>query len=139
MSPPDSNGGSDVTDIATHRKILPKSSGPVSTHPVAATPAAAVVSFNRQELQKILNVYGRKVASGDWRDYAIDFTPNKAIFSIYRRASEVPLFRVEKDPKLAQKQGAYSVIAATGLILKRGHELERVLAVLDRPIKLVYG
>ncbi len=139
MSPPDSNGGSDVTDIATHRKILPKSSAPVSTHPVAATPAAAVVSFNRQELQKILNVYGRKVASGDWRDYAIDFTPNKAIFSIYRRASEVPLFRVEKDPKLAQKQGAYSVITATGLILKRGHELERVLAVLDRPIKLVYG
>ena len=91
------------------------------------------------ELQRILDLYGRMVAAGEWRDYAIDFTPHKAIFSIYRRSSEVPLFRIEKDPKLAQKQGAYSVITPTGLILKRGHDLSRVLAVLDRPVKLIYG
>lgn len=91
------------------------------------------VSFDRRELQAILNLYGRKVAEGEWRDYAIDFTPDKAVFSIYRRTSEVPLYRIEKDPKLARKQGAYAVMASTGLILKRGPELERVLRVLDKP------
>jgi hypothetical protein len=73
------------------------------------------------------------VAAGEWRDYAIDFMPEKAVFSIFRRTSEVPLYRIEKDPKLAKKQGAYSVIVSTGLILKRGHELARVLRVLDKP------
>ncbi|OYR10548.1 hypothetical protein CEV33_2010 [Brucella grignonensis] len=77
------------------------------------------------------------VATGAWRDYAIDHLADRAVFSIFRRASEVPLFRVEKNPKLAQKQGAYSVIAASGLILKRGHELERVLRVFDKSLKLV--
>jgi len=91
------------------------------------------VSFDRSELQAILNLYGRMVAAGEWRDYAIDFTPEKAVFSIYRRTSEMPLYRIEKDPKLAKKQGAYSVIVSTGLILKRGHELGRVLRVLDKP------
>ena len=64
------------------------------------------------------------VAAGEWRDYAIDFMPEKAVFSIFRRTSEMPLYRIEKDPKLAKKQGAYSVIVSTGLILKRGHELD---------------
>ena len=91
------------------------------------------VSFNRGELQTILNLYGRKVADGEWRDYAVDFTRDKAVFSIYRRTSEVPLYRVEKDPKLARRQGAYAVLTQTGLILKRGHELDRVLKVLDKP------
>ncbi|MNH41915.1 hypothetical protein D3C79_1035060 [compost metagenome] len=77
------------------------------------------------------------VATGAWRDYAIDHLADRAVFSIFRRASEVPLFRVEKNPKLAQKQGAYSVIAASGLIMKRGHELERVLRVFDKSLKLV--
>ena len=87
-----------------------------------------------------MNIYGRKVSEGEWRDYAIDFGPQRAVFSIFRRASEMPLFRVEKDPKLARKQGMYSVIAATGLILKRGPELGRVIAVLDKKIiKLVVG
>ncbi|WP_229729421.1 DUF2794 domain-containing protein [Agaricicola taiwanensis] len=95
------------------------------------------MSFNRDELREILNVYGRQVAEGEWRDYAIDILKDKAIFSIFRRTSEVPIYRIEKDPKLARKQGAYSVIAATGLILKRGHDLSRVLAVLDRKLKLV--
>ena len=100
-------------------------------------PAAAVVSFDRHELREIFNVYGRRVAEGEWRDYAIDFRPDKAVFSIYRRASEVPLYRVEKDPALARRQGAYAVVAATGLILKRGPDLARVLQALDKRPKLV--
>lgn len=94
------------------------------------------VSFDRQELREIMNVYGRGVAEGAWRDYALDFTPDKAVLSIYRRASEVPLYRVEKDPALARKQGAFAVVNATGFVLKRGHELARVLRVLEPKPKL---
>jgi hypothetical protein len=96
------------------------------------------VSFERRELQLILNLYGRRVAEGEWRDYAIDFNPIKAVFAVFRRSSETPLYTIEKNPSLARRQGAYSVVAANGLILKRGHELERVLAVLDkRKLELV--
>nr|WP_082766133.1 DUF2794 domain-containing protein [Paramesorhizobium deserti] len=95
------------------------------------------VTFDRHELNKILRIYGRMVSSGEWRDYAIDHLSDRAVFSIFRRASEVPLFRIEKNPKLAQRQGAYSVIATSGLILKRGHELERVLRVFDKSLRLV--
>ena len=94
-------------------------------------------TFNRQELSAILAVYGRKVAAGEWRDYAIDIGRDKAVFSVFRRASEVPLFRIEKAPKLARKQGAYSVMAPAGLILKRGHDLVRVLTVLEGRPRLV--
>lgn len=104
-------------------------------HHRAHTPSQ--IAFNRAELTAILALYGRKVASGEWRDYAIDLTRDKAVFSVFRRTSEVPLYRIEKDPKLARKQGAYSVIAAGGLIMKRGHDLIRVLGVLDRPIDVV--
>jgi hypothetical protein len=105
---------------------------------VLSFPAAQrQVSFNRTELQTILNLYGRKVAEGEWRDYAIDFLADKAVFSIYRRTSEVPLYRIEKDPKLAKKQGAFAVIVSSGLILKRGHDLDRVLNVLDKRLKVV--
>ncbi|HKS20231.1 MAG TPA: DUF2794 domain-containing protein [Bradyrhizobium sp.] len=106
----------------------------------AARPAAASpngVTFNRLELNRILNLYGRMVADGEWRDYAIDFLRDRAVFSVFRRASEVPLYRIEKDPRLARKQGMYSVISATGLILRRGHELDRVLLVIDRKLALV--
>jgi hypothetical protein len=107
----------------------------------AARPAANAhpnrVTFNRLELHRILNLYGRMVADGEWRDYAIDFLKDRAVFSVYRRASEVPIYRIEKDPRLARKQGMYSVISATGLILRRGHELERVLLVIDRKLVLV--
>lgn len=96
-----------------------------------------VIAFNRHELQTILNVYGRQVAAGEWRDYALDFGAQTAVFSIFRRSSEMPLYRVVKDPRLARKQGMYSVITATGLILKRGQELDRVIAVLDKKLKLV--
>ncbi|RVU16872.1 DUF2794 domain-containing protein [Methylobacterium oryzihabitans] len=102
----------------------------------SATPPPQV-SFHRDELQKILNLYGRMVAAGEWRDYAIDFTREKAVFSIHRRTSERPLFRIEKDPKLARRQGAYAVVAETGRILKRGHDLAQVLRVLETPLKVV--
>ena len=91
------------------------------------------VSFDRSELDAILQVYGRKVADGEWRDYAIDSLADRAVFSIFRRASEMPMFRVEKVPAMARKQGAYRIVAATGLILKRGHELANVLKSLDKP------
>ena len=102
----------------------------------AANPATGRVTFNRFELNRILNLYGRMVAAGEWRDYAIDFLRDRAVFSVFRRTSEVPIYRIEKNPRLARRQGAYSVIAATGLILKRGHELVRVLAVLEKNLRL---
>ncbi|MGE0844728.1 MAG: DUF2794 domain-containing protein [Flavobacteriaceae bacterium] len=95
------------------------------------------ISFNRQELFHILNVYGRMVAAGEWRDYAIDALKDRAVFSIFRRATEYPLYRVEKDPKLANRQGAYSVVSASGRVLRRGHDLDRVLRVFDRRLRLV--
>ena len=105
-----------------------------ATFPHSPTPST--ISFTRAELNAILNLYGRKVAAGDWRDYAIDFGREKAVFSVFRRASEVPLYRIEKNPRLARRQGAYSVIAATGLILKRGPDLVRVLSVLEKGPRL---
>jgi hypothetical protein len=106
---------------------------------IAAAPAGMVdvISFDRNELREIFNLYGRKVAGGEWRDYGIDFTPQKAVFSVYRRACEYALYRIEKNPRLARKQGAYSVVTATGLVLKRGHDLRRVIAALDTRLKLV--
>ena len=103
-----------------------------------ASPAvAARVTFDRRELDRIFGLYGRKVAEGEWRDYAIDFLKDRAVFSIFRRSSEVPIYRIEKNPPLARKQGIYSVISATGLILRRGHELDRVLRAIDRSLSLV--
>lgn len=95
------------------------------------------VSFDRRELSTILNVYGRKVASGDWRDYAIDMLKDRAVFSIFKRASEMPMFRIEKDPGLRRKQGQYRVVGQNGQVLKRGHDLEQVLKVLDGDISVV--
>lgn len=97
------------------------------------------VCFTRTELNQILNLYGRKVAAGEWRDYALDMERDKAVFSVFRRSSEMPLYRIEKDPKLARKQGAFSVISAGGLVLKRGSDLGRVLMALDKRLKVVEG
>ena len=110
---------------------------PSTSSPSTSSPLPNNVTFNRLELNRILNLYGRMVADGEWRDYAIDFLKDRAVFSVFRRASEVPIYRIEKDPRLARKQGMYSVISATGLILRRGHELERVLLVIDRKLALV--
>jgi Protein of unknown function (DUF2794) len=104
----------------------------------ARSPAAPLnqVTFSRHELKRILDLYGRKVAAGEWRDYAIDFLRDRAVFSVFRRSSEVPLYRIEKNPKNGRRQGAYSVISATGLIVRRGHELDRVLRAIE-PLSLV--
>jgi uncharacterized protein DUF2794 len=99
--------------------------------------AAARVTFDRRELNRIFGLYGRKVAEGEWRDYAIDFLKDRAVFSVFRRSSEVPIYRIEKNPRLARRQGVYSVISATGLIVRRGHELDRVLRAIDRSFSLV--
>lgn len=102
----------------------------------AAAKKSAPVAFDRKELQAILGLYGSKVANGEWRDYAMDFGRDKAVFSVFRRSSEIPLYSIVKDPALARRQGAYSVIAQGGLILKRGHDLLQVLKVLDKTPKL---
>jgi len=93
---------------------------------------ASQIAFNRKELGQILSVYGRMVSAGHWKDYAIDMLADQAIFSIYRRASETPLYQVIKRPALRQRQGQFSVVAPGGLILKRGHELQNVLKVFDK-------
>ena len=107
--------------------------GGISAARSAAAPVTQV-TFSRRELNRILDLYGRKVAAGEWRDYAIDFLKDRAVFSVFRRASEVPLYRIEKNPKLERRQGAYSVISATGHILRRGHELDRVLRAIDKSV-----
>lgn len=103
----------------------------------AAQSPASGVFFTRRELNDILAVYGRKVAAGEWRDYALDMGRDKAVFSVFRRTSEYPLYRIEKNPRLARRQGAYAVISATGMILKRGPDLRRVLQVLDKHLQLI--
>ena len=92
---------------------------------------SATVFFERRELDTILRLYGRMVAAGEWKDYAIDGGREAATFSVFRRATEHALYRIEKRPALARRQGAWSVLAPGGLILKRGHELETVLKVFD--------
>ena len=95
------------------------------------------VTFHRRELDAILWIYGRMVGEGEWRDYAIDHMRDKAVFSVFKRSGEMPLYRIEKIPKLAAKQGAYSVVNTHGMILKRGHDLSQVLKVFDKVLRLV--
>ena len=89
-------------------------------------------AFDRKELNLILSVYGQMVSKGEWKDYALDFLKDKAVFSIFRRATEHPLYRIEKTPALRNKQGQYAIIAPGGLILKRGHDLSTVLKIFDK-------
>jgi hypothetical protein len=131
------------------QKEAPMTLGPGDTEPsqfhggeapaVPPLAPATRVTFDRRELDRIFNLYGRKVAAGEWRDYAIDFLRDRAVFSVFRRASEVPIYRIEKSPRLARRQGAYSIISATGLIVRRGHELDRVLRAIDKSLSLVAG
>jgi hypothetical protein len=90
------------------------------------------VFFNRRELDLILRVYGRMVAEGEWRDYAMSDGTEQAVFSVFRRASEMPLYRIVKRPKWAKRQGAYAILAPGGQIVKRGHDLELLLRFFDR-------
>ena len=108
--------------------VFPRPSGP---------PLPRQVTFDRRELGELLNLYGRMVAAGEWRDYAIDFLKDRAEFSVYRRSTEVPLYRIVKDPALARRQGAYSIVAATGRVLKRGSDLANLLRLLDKPLRVV--
>ena len=97
-----------------------------------------VVSFQKPELTIILSLYGRMVASGEWRDYGISSLKEVAVFSIFRRTAEYPIYRIEKRPKLRNRQGQYAVVGMDGQILKRGHDLKSVLGILERKlIKLV--
>jgi hypothetical protein len=128
-------------------KEAPMTAGPGDTEPSQflgdenAPPLVPTVcvTFDRRELNRIFSLYGRMVAAGEWRDYAIDFLRDRAVFSVFRRTSEVPIYRIEKNPKLARRQGAYSVISATGLIVRRGQELDRVLRAIDKSLRLVAG
>lgn len=90
------------------------------------------VSFDRRELGLILSVYGRMVAQGEWRDYGLSCLRDRAVFSIFRRTAENPLFRVEKHPRLRLRQGMYAVVGMDGQVLRRGHDLAAVLKVLER-------
>jgi len=94
----------------------------------------AVVYFMRPELNQILNVYGRMVAAGEWRDYAIDHLRDQAVFSIFRRASEMPLYRIVKEPALSAQQGAWRVMGMDGQVLKRGKKLDQLLRYFDRQL-----
>ena len=111
---------------------------PLPFPPLMAQPSTAaaveVVSFDRQELGQVLSLYGRMVAAGEWRDYAITNLPEVSVFSVFRRTAETPLYRIEKRPKLRLRQGQYAVIGPEGQILRRGQELAQVLRVLERKL-----
>ena len=92
------------------------------------------VAFHRTELSVILSLYGRFVAAGEWRDYGISCLRDVAIFSVFRRTAETPLYRIEKRPKLRDKQGIYAVVGMDGRIMRRGHDLKTVLRVLERKL-----
>ena len=96
------------------------------------SPGQARIFFERRELARLLNLYGRMVAAGEWRDYGIDGLADAAVFSVFKRHSEAPLYRIEKRPSLARRQGAWAVIGHGGLVLRRAHELENVLRFFDR-------
>lgn len=103
-------------------------------NPNAFQRAPEQVAFHRTELSVILSLYGRMVAAGEWRDYGISCLKELAVFSVFRRTAEIPMYRIEKRPKLRNKQGMYSVVGPGGQILKRGHELKPVLRVLERKL-----
>jgi hypothetical protein len=88
--------------------------------------------FDPRELDAILSVYGRMVTQGEWRDYAIGGGDDLAVFCIYRRATEMPLYRIEKRPRMGRRLGIYAVLSMTGQVLKRGHDLSQVLRIFDR-------
>jgi hypothetical protein len=94
------------------------------------------ITFHRLELNQILRIYGRMVGDGEWRDYAIGHFKEKAVFSVFKRSGDMPLYQIEKNPKFAAKQGAFSIVNTQGKILKRGHDLAQVLKFFDKVQKL---
>ena len=99
----------------------------------------AIASFDRLELKPILDLYGRMVAAGHWRDYGLSFHPDVAIFAAFRRAAEHPEVRIEKRPRLRLKQGAFALVSEHGAVLRRGHDLLGVLAPLERRLMRLVG
>ncbi len=126
--------GRTPNDRTVNLALVHAGDGPVSP---AQAKNPAIVAFDRKELQLILSVYGRKVGQGEWRDYAMDFLRERAVFSVYARVSERPLFIIEKTPRLRNRQGQYAVTNQQGRILKRGHDLGLVLRVLDPQLAVV--
>ena len=131
-------------DESQHRAVQPADDGEDRAEkvvPLSVSPQGRqgfdMVRFDRRELDQILRIYSLMVGAGEWRDYAIDHLKDRAVFSVFRRSSEVPLYRIEKNPKLARRQGAFSVIAASGMVMKRGHELANVLKIFDKPLRVV--
>ncbi len=109
----------------------------IAFEPLRQRTMAMPVMFDRKELNLIFNIYGQMVGAGEWKDYGLDSLGDCAVFSVFRRFGEYPLYRIEKHPKLARKQGAFSVVNANGFVLKRGHELSQVLRVFDKSLRLV--
>lgn len=126
--------GRTPNDRTVNLALVHAGDGPASP---AQAKIPAIVAFDRKELQLILSVYGRKVGQGEWRDYAMDFLRERAVFSIYARVSERPLYIIEKTPRLRNRQGQYAVTNQQGRILKRGHDLALVLRVLDPQLAVV--
>lgn len=118
-------------DFLARRPKVSRMSTDRFSAPGSTAAAAGTVFFERRELDRLLQLYGRMVAAGEWRDYAIDGLSEAAVFSVFRRASEQPLYRIEKRPALARRQGAWAVIGAGGVILRRGQELETVLKLFE--------
>ncbi|MGI9354890.1 MAG: DUF2794 domain-containing protein [Rhizobiaceae bacterium] len=129
--------GADLINLATRRRLHTSGTSNVIVSSTGNPVKPSQIMFDRSELTAILRIYGFKVAAGEWRDYAIDQLKDRAIFSVYRKAHETPLYRIEKTPKLARKQGAYSVIGTNGAVLKRGRELKQVLRFFEKQLKIV--
>lgn len=130
----------EVADLINLAARRPLASSGIANSFVASTgnpTQPSQISFNRPELSAILRIYGFKVADGEWRDYAIDHLKDRAVFSVYRRASEAPLYRIEKVPARSRKQGAYAVLKTDGAVLKRGHDIGQVLKIFEKQLKLV--
>jgi len=129
------SGGQDFQNNGDENPIT-KRQGHSASYRNPKRPPPAIICFNRKELTQILQVYGMRVAKGEWRDYAINTYKDRAVFSIFRKSSEVPLYRIEKNTRFAKKQGAFRIITPTGLILKRGHDLDAVLRAIKPKPKL---
>ena len=120
----------------------PASNGSAQTPPGghgASASAPQITRFDRAELMAILNLYGRMVAAGEWRDYAMDFHRDVAIFSAFRRTAERSEYRIEKRPALRSRQGMWALVSEAGAILKRGDELSNVLAPVERKLMKLVG
>lgn len=128
-----------MDDQASHTKTQASNIIELRPHRVHSNPtkAAQTVSFDRYEINILMSVYGRQVAQGRWRDYALDFLKDRAVFSIYKHTSEMATFRIEKNPKLARKQGMYRILSQSGQTLKRGSDLKTVMRTLDKQIRLL--